>query len=946
MREESSRPTPRLPLSSRDARRPLALLLCVGLAAGLLAHAAHADKGLNDGIYRDRSEKAHPWSIQRSHLLVWDEKPYAPAGVVFHSAYLKAPSPDNLHKDEAELDRLKGAGIEDVWVDPQRGLLECTPAQTQALVDALESRGFRYGLRVADRFTEPLIGFAPTLSMVRLPYSKVQPGARVQSEIAAPGGRRAVYVLAQSGSTDLMAGGKGGGLLPDDRQQNWAITAGEAPVERDRAQVQIQLRQSSLLGKAGAVLYVVPEVQVEPEDLGSFGDVWAGMPTYAERVKKHLQSVKFGPGLRFILDPFSAGDGSAGQEDQVFPSSPAFHKAFQEWLQHRSGIQSLNINWRTTDRRIPGFEEAARMVPTWSRNDPPDGDGWLIDPVDHVAYRCKPRQSAIWQDLDEFRVETLKRWMNDIPTTLKQEGLNVPMLFSWSAYHPLFNNSSSVFGYDGLGAQLSGTPASLGTESGAYALAQAEESTRNNWLIATRVSGPTEPSGNVTALGDAQAAKAAWDAIRDAGFRGIFLDPQTDSNAVAAAKELSGRMQGETTALQAKVSACFFPMPLATSDRLTHFANGVWWLPSSRTARLLRYGDNIMGYDIDAPFGDEHTAKKGTVLWSTAGKQSVSFFVDKYTVVEFFDSAGKPIKFKQKSKTEIEVPLTEEPVVATGLNVNSLFPVELAVHELNEFDSLLKQAEALKIPLGTNLRPLYTDARRSLGPTSAASVYQYVTPLVKQLREEMAPFVWLEGEKSVAHNFTGAAFQAGTSDSTFLKLDRKEAPPSGAYHARYNVPIRKDASYEIWIAGKVPGTGGVSPLIWQIDEETAVPVKSVEPVDAGYARGMAWYQIGRVTLKQGVHELTLVVPKRGDGPNGRFVAGIDAVVLSREPFKPSGATKPYEKMKNRAYDHVADPDEDVPGVDKPKSKDKKKKEKSDDKKPADKKPADKVETGN
>ncbi len=901
-------------LSSRSRERLRgwgALTAGLGLAA-LLCHAAMADKGLNDGIYRDREDKPHTWSIHRSHLLVWDDKPYTPAGVVFHSAYLKAPSADSLKQDEAELDHLRQGGIEDVWVEPGRGLLQCTPAQTQTLVDALESRGLRYGLRVGDRFREPLIGFAPNLAVTRIPAAKMQPGARLQYEVSTPGARRAVYALTETGSPDLTLGSTGADRIPDDRQQNWAIQTGEVVVERDTAAIQLQLRRSALLGKAGALLHIVPEIQAEPEELGGFGDLWAGMPTYAARLKQHLQAVKFGAGLRFILDPFAAGDGALGEEDQVFPSSPAFRKAFQDWLQRRSGIQTLNINWRTTDRRIPGFEEAARMVPTWSRNDPPEGDGWIIDPVDHVAYRCKPRQSAIWSDLDEFRAETLKKWMNSVTTTLKQEGLNVPMLFSWSAYHPIFNNGAAVSGYDGLGAQLAGKAPEISTESGAYALAQAEEASRNSWLIATRVSGAAEGSGNPAPFTDAGQARTAWEALRDTGFRGVFLDPQTDPAAVTIAKELAPRLTADQAAMEARVPTCFFPMPLATTDRVTRLSNGVWWLPSSKSARLLRYGDTILGYDIDQPFGEEHLVKKGTVLWSTKGPQLVSFYIDKYSEVMFYDSAGNPLKVKPKSKTELQVPLSGEPVVATGVDVTSLFPVELAMKQLDEFDALLREAEAQKLPQA-QLRPLYNDAKRGIGPNSAASVYQYVSPLVEQLRAQLAPFVWVEGERSVAHNFSGTTFQAGTSGGTYLKLDRKDPPPSGIYRARYNITIRRDASYEVWMAGRVPGSPGVSPLIWQIDEEPALEAKKVEPVDQGYARGMAWFMLGRVTLKQGVHELTLVVPKRAEGPNGRYSAGIDAIVFSREAFKPQGATKPYDVVRSSPAPRA---DEESPSGDK------------------------------
>jgi len=865
--------------------RRAASLLCLPVLVCILgAGSARAEKGTTEGTYRDREGKAHPWSIERSHLLVWDGAPYAPAGVVFHSRYLAGPSEAALQKDTSELDRLKSAGVQDVWVEPGRGLLQNSPTQIQALVDALEARGFRYGLRVGDRHREPLIGFTPTIAPIVVPAAKLQSGAVLSFEVPAPGARRVAYVLSEMGQ--------------DARAQNWAIVSGEALVERNVARLGIQLPKSRLLGKSKGLLTLVPEVQVDPDDLGSFGDLWAGTEAYSERLRKHAKALKFGAGLRFLLDPFAAGDGTVGQEDLVFPTSPAFQRAFTTWLQKR-GILSVNINWRLTDRRLaPGQpEEAARLIPTWSRNDPPEGDGWLIDPVERVAYRCIPRQCSIWDDLDAFRAESLKRWMNLLTTSLKRDGLDVPMLFTWSSYHPIFTNNPSPSGYDGLAGQLYGSAATIAREQGAYALAQAEEADRNTWLIASRLAGPVDQNDVPAPLADASQARQLWEAVRSVGFRGVFIDPAQAPAAESIAKELASSL-GSDGELRKRVPVIFFPMPFATSDRVTRLSNGVWWLPSASGARMLRYGDDLMGYDIDRPFGADHSLQRGTVLWSPKGKHEVTFAVDKLTKVEFFDSAGGPLKVKL-GKKEMKISVSEEPIVATGLDTTMLFPLELAASEVKEFGELLAQAEAQKLDV-TALKTVYTQAKENLSSGSAAAVYRVVTPQVARLREVLMPYIWVEGERSISHNLSGVAFQAGASLGTYLKLDRPEKPLSGVYRARYSIDLRRDATYEIWVAGKVPGRPGVSPLIWQLDEEPAVELPKPEAEGADYAPGMGWYMLGRMTLKAGRHELTLVVPERSDGDKGRYSAAFDAIVFAREAFKPNGTEKPSGKPALRA----------------------------------------------
>jgi hypothetical protein len=845
-------------------------LAVLALTAGL----ARAEKGLNDGVYRDRSDKSHPWSIQRSHLLMWNDQPYAPAGVVFHSAYLQSPTSEHLAADQAELDRLKAVGITDLWIEPGRGLLETTIEQTQAIVDAVEQRGFRYGLRVGDRAREPLIGYSPSLPSVHVPVSRLQPGARETWTVNAPRGRRVFYALVDQ---------------PNEKNQNWAVATGEAVVERDQARIDLQIRNTRLLGKVPGRLLVVPEVQVEPEALGSFGDLWGGMQAYGIRLKKHLQSVKFGPGLRFVLDPFSAGDGTVGLEDTVFPTSEAFRTAFRDWLKRRGGIPTLNTHWRTNDQRIPSFEEAGRLVPMWPKNDPPDGDAWLFDPVEKSVYRVVARQCNIWGDLEAFRAESLKRWMNTLCTSLRQEGLNVPMLFTWSTYHPIFINSPSPAGYDGLGAQFYAAPGDMARDA-AYALGQAEEADRNTWLIAARLAGPPDADGRPTPLADAGQIRQAWQSLRGAGFRGVFLDPKQLPNAVPLAKDLQAALAAEGPALQEKVKTLFFPAPLAIADRVTRLPNGVWWLPSGLPAKLLRFGESIIGYEIDKPFGDEHVVRKGTVIWSVGGKQPVSFFDDKLFPVEFHDSAGVPLKLKS-SKYQYKTILTEEPLVVSGADSAMIFPLELASEQLLEFDQLLLEAERQRLP-SAQFRSIFDQAEKALSPGSAAAIYRTITPYVERLRQELTPFLWLEGERSNSHTFTGIAFQAGASGGTYLKLDQTAAPASGFFKARYVFEVRRDTSYEFWLAGRLPGRPGASPLIWAVDDEPAVPVNQATPVGADYSPGMAWTLLGRLTLKQGLHELTLIVPGPAPDSGGRFRAAIDALVISRDGFKPNGIERP------------------------------------------------------
>jgi hypothetical protein len=81
--------------------------------------------------------------------------------------------------------------------------------------------------------------------------------------------------------------------------------------------------------------------------------------------------------------------------------------------------------------------------------------------------------------------------------------------------------------------------------------------------------------------------------------------------------------------------------------------------------------------------------------------------------------------------------------------------------------------------------------------------------------------------------------------------------------------------------------------VWQIDDEPAVSLPTATVKGEDYTTGMAWFFLGRVALQAGRHTLTIVVPERAPGPGGRYSAGLDAVVFSRDEFKPNGIQKPH-----------------------------------------------------
>lgn len=848
---------------------------CLAGAAALLLlpSLARADRTSSQGVYVDAAGGKHPWQVARSHALLWEGRAYAPVGVVFHSRSLAQPSPAAEVADAAALEKLRAAGVRDLWVDPGRGLLGCPVSDVQRLADRLEQDGFRYGFAVDDRASEPLLGCEPPMDPVPVPPLSLQSGGQFHWTARLPGAQRVHFALV-------------------DTDHDLLFAAGTVEVQNGIATIDAPLKKSRLVGKTNTALFLVPERELRPEDTGGVPDLWGAMTRYQARLSGYLKGVRFGPNLRFVMNPVVTESGTVGMEGGLFPVSGEFRVALADWLRRRISVNDLNLRWAVTQTRIPTLEIAARLVPAWPAQDPPQQGGWLIDPVEHTAYQVVARRCRIWDDYQEFRSDSLKRAMCATAATVRSAGPCVPVVYSWEGYRPLYAFIDAPTTYDGLAATLRGDGNTLATRGGALALAQAEQCNIDWWLIAGRVRQP-----------DAAGASSldGWQALRDTGFKGYYLDSDgivPDEQALAGLAPLQHALADDHDLPTYLPKVCFFPALLPNSGRIARLSTGVWWVPSLARARQVPLGDQMVGYEIDSPFGADHAdVKKGIILWSPTGRRQVTFAIDSLTDVTLLDSKAAPVKVKPK-KDLLKVTLSDEPIIAVGVDLEktAMFPLEAAEAALDEFDALLKQGEAERVDTAA-ARQLYDDAHKLVTPGSAATVYQMIQPPLQQLREYFSPYTWLEGERPLSHNFTGATFQDGTSDGRYLSLDTQRPPRDGEYQARYVVNLRKEATYQVWAAVRAPAQGAVSPLRWALDSEAPKPVAPGDASGREYAPGFDWRLLGEVKLQGGRHVLTLSVPERAGGPDGRFVAGIDAVLFSRVPFQPHGIEKPYFKAR-------------------------------------------------
>ena len=848
----------------------LVVIAALGIAASV-SPPALAEKGPSTGTFIDRSDNEYRWEITDGHGLRWAGKPYVPRGVILRSQFLQVPTDANFEADVRLLDQWRAAGVKDLWIDPVRGLTMTPVADTQRLIDAVEGRGFRYGLAVRDVQQQPLVGIATDHESIEVPAKRLQPESFLTWRVAAPAGRRVFYSLI-------------------DTQQLYEIASGDALVENGEARIRIRLPRSRLLGRTPGRLFIMPERQLAPEDQGSFGDMWGGMEAHQRRLVAYFKQLEFGSGLRFILDPFRAGDGSVGGEGQLFPTSERFQSSFRAWLtRQRVGIIGIRSRWGFTDKTVPSMEVAARLIPMWPKGDPPRENGWLWDPEERTAYRVAPHRCRIWSDLETFRSDSLHRALNDVAEALKRSGTDVPVLYTWTGYHPVFSNSPSPNGYDGLAAVLGGKVEDLARTQGGYVLAQIEEADRRSWLLAAELHGGVDAHGAPLGLSGPTELRQAWAALKKSGCRGFFIDP---ARSMGLESVLASGMDGaadDAKLVEQRTAHLFFPVALASADRVRQFENEAWWLPSRSGAMLLRYGRDVRAYEIERPFGDEHPLARGTVLWTEGEPRKLTFFTDPLQPVTGFRSDGTLLKLKGNKKKAI-INISAEPVVIGGLRSQRVFPLELVMEALEELHFLIRLGERRDYNVGA-AQAAYTNSLRIIrDPGTAIAVYAIVAPYVRRLNLALSPYLWIEGERPVYHNFNGRSFLPGSSEGMFLRLKRGRPNRSGPFTARYRIAIQEESGYEVWIAGRVPGADGASPMTWQVDDLDSFPVTPQRAPGEEYASGFKWYRIGRVTLERGFHTLTFRVGDPGGG--GQYEAAIDAIVLARQPFQPDGVEQP------------------------------------------------------
>ncbi len=409
--------------------------------------------------YLDYRGRSHCWGINSAGTLLWDGKPHLPVGCVFSPRFLNDYNPSRPLDNEAlwlvcrrSLALLRHFGVNDLLLRAARPITDTSPAALQRLLSELDRHRMSYGVDLSDGPRVPLEGFWVNHLLELGPLS----------------GPGTFYFHISQSTADL------GGHLWIAQGEGDALFAGQTPLEgRGRGGDQVAVR----LERAGAVRLRLTPLIVQPPPLSI--NFWADFEGYAARLRNYLGGLRFGPGLRFFLDPLGPGCGLAAPP--VVPNSDAYRREFAQWLAERyQDVGTLCQQWAFGDEAPRSFAEAAALVPLAVLSEA----GYLYSPVSERLYAVQGRHSVFWFDWLAFRDEVVGSRLRSVAAQLRAAA-NVPIVLRYAytarRFYAEWGNGE---GPDGLAMALD-LPEDLGgAVEGAAAAGLSATLTRPLWTPA------------------------------------------------------------------------------------------------------------------------------------------------------------------------------------------------------------------------------------------------------------------------------------------------------------------------------------------------------------------------------------------------------------------------------------------------------------------------------
>ena len=830
---------------------------------GLLALLALSGPATTNGIYTDGAGEKHPWRVAANHSLVWEGKPFVPVGGLFQvKSWAPGATDADFSDDQAALQRLKAAGITDIYLQPLKGgITLIKPGALQRIFDAAESEGFTYGLSLVDAPRTPLLGFQ--ILPGRYLQDAPERGGLVRFPIK--GLSRALWFLADPGTRQI-------------------LESGTADVVAEGARASVPRKE----GRNRLVLY--PERLFLPGSEQGLPNVWEGFDKYRDDLLTLFGQVKLGKGFRFFADPLGLSLSLTGEARQIVPTGPAFQSEWALYLSHRyATIARLEERWGVLDRgSIKDFGDAAQLVPLWWAD---KGLPQFYRQSSGALVGVQEGRSSYWQDLESFKTESLRSYMNQLAIALKRGVAEVPVVYRSRGFSPLFSQLEARAGFDGVGIEAYGKGIEPLAYTGAETYAQLSDAPRPLWLPVLATQEAKVPQTTQPGFASKRLLFAMLDALRDTGARGFYVDGVRLAEPTRAAYDLSNQPEqlawlgeyarqlgvlGIAAAAPPRDKAVYYPrtykplQPRALQD-------GSWWLPTDRDYVLYNFGSAGRAYSLSEPEGPVF------YLWNSAGPRQIKLKVPKQATL-----ANAPVLTwlpKERGvRTKDTLTLTIGPEPLRLYNFPSLpLPLEAFPETMSRAENLLAAVVKRKF----NEAALYTIELRNLKQryksditTQAYQALGDLQSLMDRMSSLLRPYLWIEAESVAGYTFDMVDDRPGASGGKVLISNSRPADSPPAV-ANFSVSINSENALRLYIAA-TPGTSFRVLLDGQPFGGSDAPVP--HSIGDTFAVGtLVWYDCGAVVMPRGLHQLEV----RAEG-----ALALDALLLTPPGIVPNGSQPP------------------------------------------------------
>ncbi|MCH8273210.1 MAG: hypothetical protein IH851_00265 [Armatimonadetes bacterium] len=716
-------------------------------------------------------------------------------------------------------------------------LLELPPNGWDPAIEAAESAGLRYLV-------------TPNEPAPRAPAFLIRPQSyRIQNaekdgeyRIPLPGGRSVYYLLLTN--------------------QNFSIAdKGWTDVIDGVATVRLNVRYAS----RGYLLLVYPRL-IRSE----MTDYWERFDARRDELLGRLRDAPFGPGLRGIVNPLGRVEQWTPARGGLVPDSELFRLEFRAYLETKyRNVDRLTTAWRMRVALIDSFEAAARLVALFSHS---RGLDRLWDPQNDIFIPVDRSRSAYWSDVQTVIENAASRRTRRLAASIRRV-LNVPVVYEWKGWSPVYGSAEPSG--DGLGMTAVGTGLQPTEKYAAYAASTMLSWGHKGWLLATDLAA-SEDGGPYPE--ERYLRSAILDTV-ELGAKGWFVrwtgGPETEW-----LPRIAAEMERDASLAVRSLRALFYPENARHPANTMRLPGGTWWLPTPAAGNRLDLGDRYEAYRHVAPFATF------TAIWRPEGEVRVRLLMkepEKATVVSF---DGNPVEVKVR-KDSLELLLGPLPTLIMGTDEIPV-PSDALDSVKADYRALVKEAQRKGVDIGDSQFMFNYEADAKRFKANPGASFTTMVEELRKIQRDVGAFIWVEGEsvKSEATNFGYLEQTPGCSGEESLVLDTTLRPDTNGYYATYRFIVRQDVQdAELWIAARVPEEVRSSVTI---EVRGGATLQLPDYPEAGYGPGYAWYRVGNLLLRPGMHEITVRV-----WPGAPYYqVAIDALLLIPVPFKPSGPRLP------------------------------------------------------